>query len=232
MLGKMRVLFSIPTRNKKERPTEFEMEISVDGVVRTATIDVADCPSLPIVFPVFELPGILRGEENCGVIRNLNTYTAWPHMPDNEERLARLRKKFGGSFELLIEAETPIGPFIRMLAKIAHAQAVAEYGYESFKPMLRELILGDFNSAASLVGTQPLTEVMDSEDYPEGAHQISLGLVNLRKTSRYNQSVDRYLCASIRLFKDLKTPLYMVIVGVPSESLARKLEVPSHRAGQ
>ena len=90
--------------------------------------------------------------------------------------------------------------FSRLLAKIAHCYAVAEYGLNNFEPLLPDLILGKPSPLGHLVGDGFLEE--PPEDF---LHQIKL--ITMRVFEAY------FLVAEIRLFANLGAPRYRVAVG-------------------
>jgi hypothetical protein len=99
-----------------------------------------------------------------------------------------------GTFNALI--------FMRMLAKIGHAFAVATRGKDAFTPMLPELILGKNNAARWLIGVDPDAEKLPPHPLP---HDLSLEIIKV--------STGTYLVAAIRLFASIGMPKYRVVVG-------------------
>lgn len=90
------------------------------------------------------------------------------------------------------------GYFMRLLAKTAHALAVAKYGLGAFKPLLPDVIL-----------RPGLNNVVGGEfrDYPPDPHLHNAILKHVNAQGR------TYLVADIRLFAKLGAPLYSVVVG-------------------
>jgi hypothetical protein len=122
-----------------------------------------------------------------------------------EERVKRLP----GEINLLMRPPCdPVG-FARMLAKIAHAYAVAKLGPHGFRPLLTDLILGrDKMHLSHYVGTSP------REDQPTGErHYVSLATNHVSGQS--------FLVAEIKLFGHTKkAPIHTVIVGEPLTTAA------------
>lgn len=97
--------------------------------------------------------------------------------------------------------EARVEEFCLMLAKIAHAFAVAELGCEGFEPMLQNVILRqDLSDRAKFIGGLKYTEAPTDD-----LHEIRL---------------DRHVCdrpdlvsVRIRLLAKLGTPTYYVVAG-------------------
>lgn len=98
-------------------------------------------------------------------------------------------------------------PFVRMLAKIAHAFAVAEYGPNSFKPFLTDIIRKDDQQAWEDIWRRYIGTVdEEGEAFSPNLHEIRLEpcVINGRFL----------LVCTIRLFAFLKgcSPVYEVVV--------------------
>ena len=91
--------------------------------------------------------------------------------------------------------------FIKMVAKIAHAYAIAELGYGTFKPLLLDLILSRSNKHMfHLVGGSGTFDPIASP------YQISLADVSVENRS--------LIAVSVRIFAtEAASPTYLVIVG-------------------
>jgi hypothetical protein len=98
-----------------------------------------------------------------------------------------------------------VGPldYARMLAKIGHAFIVAEYGEDSFKPALTDLIRGRTDGAPYLVGGDDSGTPL--QDQPGQLHHVYRHDCNVN-------GVD-YILATIRLFAFMGMPRYHVVVG-------------------
>jgi len=100
-----------------------------------------------------------------------------------------------------------VTPFVRQLAKIGHAFAVATKGLDFFKPLLIPLILGDDppNMADLVGGIQGI-----EPHVPELLHELYV--------QEGNHAGKSLVLARIRLFshvnvEGLGTPTYYVVVG-------------------
>jgi hypothetical protein len=93
-----------------------------------------------------------------------------------------------------------------MLAKIAHGYAVAQLGFDSFSPLLPDLILGrNLTLASYLVGKCPSP--------PRIPEKPPLLMIEPRSVSAGQQ---RFFAVNMSLFTELgcETPAYTVIAGV------------------
>jgi hypothetical protein len=228
IFGNLRLLFDLPTRQKDQRPKELPLEIEVDGDIRTIMVPVADYPAVPIMFPIFDAPGILRGERPTNIFSNARCLPVLAHVPDNEARLKRLRERIGKPLKAKVEGHTAIGPFVRMLAKIAHSNAVAEFGLGSFKPLLPDIILGHSDHTPHFVGCIETIPAMLEPQFSDGTHRLffstSVVEFNIVEDGRLRVFQEEYLCAAIRLFKDMSSPTYLVVIGIPNPELTQQLK--------
>lgn len=111
--------------------------------------------------------------------------------PQFNERMARL------PVNASVGSRLDHRPFGRMLAKIAHAFAVAQYGLDGFEPLLPSIILGNATNTFYYVGGVTETEPRDIE---------SLHTLESRKTQRF-------VLAYVRLFEIMGAPAYDIVVG-------------------
>jgi hypothetical protein len=97
----------------------------------------------------------------------------------------------------------PITPntFSRMLAKIAHAYAIACKGYGTFESLLLDLIFGKTETANYWVGGEM--------EIPPISEEPLLHEINLRRGTVKGQT---YLIVTIQLFAFLPSPIYHVVV--------------------
>jgi hypothetical protein len=143
MLGPLRIRLKMPTRREKERPSELPLEyIRIDGQKEQVMVPSKEFPLSCTGFK-FPAPGLLRGlppsedAEGEVYIRYINGEFQNHMQPEGQ------RVKIG-TFSIL--------EFSRMLAKIAHAYAIAEFGENTFIPLLPDLILGKSTTPLYLVG--------------------------------------------------------------------------------
>jgi hypothetical protein len=118
-------------------------------------------------------------------------------------------KKFAGPGEEVVipTVITPV-PYARLIAKIAHALAVAMIGYNAFEPYLPGVILGTDKRHFHFIGSKAVHEPDNA-----GLHQLSIrhGIPNM---SLIGQPMDLvHVCAIVRLFCRFGMPEYLAIVG-------------------
>jgi hypothetical protein len=97
----------------------------------------------------------------------------------------------------------PINPevFCRMLARIAHAYAVAEFGYGNFRPYLRKLIRGRNHTPTFWVGGH--WEIPPPE----------AGVLHFIAKEEVQKGNQRLVVVRLRLFAFFGTPMYQIVVG-------------------
>jgi len=145
----------------------------------------------PVVFPVFELPGFLSARKAMisPQVRSVRLIAR----PAQVKALASATGADGFNVPL-----PDRGIFARFLAKVALGFAVACVGFDRFEEVfVKNAILGTSEDVGTWVGS--------TEDQPvgrgSGVHELSAELAN------------DILSVKIRLFAQLKTPEYLVIVG-------------------
>lgn len=98
--------------------------------------------------------------------------------------------------------------FARMLAKIAHTFAVAQYGIYSFLPLALPLILGTSNDPGRFVGGNAVADAMSKVDTDSSKY-----LHYVQRLDALDKNDVRYFGVSIQLFSCFGMPTYHVIVG-------------------
>lgn len=190
MLGPLRLRLDLPTRNKKDRPTRLNLEVvGPDGKTETENVDVRHYPQYLSTF-VMPPPGILEGKSPG------TTITITPRMITSQSH-GSIDPKWRTS--LVVQP----WPFLRMLAKIAHAFAVAELGwrqFETFTPLLNEIILETSSQVSHFIGC-----ISDARGAPHELHWLSGQSVV--------QTDTEYLVVDICLFASMRAPVFRAIVG-------------------
>jgi len=202
MYGPLRLLYDMPSRRKKKRPSTLLLKIK-----RTATeewsymeVEQEKYPFL-ILFPYFTAPLLLvkpLSHENQGAatdrfwIRGASPAYVFNDLLESLTRELRVHS-------IMPEAKSHVAEFCQLLAKIAYSYAVAELGYGSFEPYLLPGILrAELADCDSYVGS------LDKDEAPSALlHELSLG-----ETTRGDKIVVR-----VRLLSKLGTPTYFVVVG-------------------
>lgn len=191
MFGAARRQFKLPTRHPKR--LKPPLRTSIDGIERLFADE--DFPGLIVTFK-FDLPAILGMSGNAdevftgGVAVNI--------LPEFGERLNRARSRHGNKVEFPQGIEALM--FGRMLAKIAHAYAVAELGQGGFAPTLPEVIRHpDPPFLGRLVGG-----ALDGVAPGPDLHEVFI-----------DPRIDpRFVVVTIRLFSDRDLPAYWVVAGL------------------
>lgn len=191
---------------KKKRRTlqTLPLKILTNGKVVIKDVPLKEYPSM-VVTLLFDTPEILLGLNPVNKV--LSGGVAVGTFPPFGELL----KDYLAQGSVTIEpprksaTSTHLG---RMLAKIAHAYAVAELGIKGFNSVLQPIILGnDIRHLAYYVGGS-------REISPPLSSHYSISLLNSRSAT----SMPVYE-VEIRLLSDIQgMPTYRVIVGTPFET--------------
>lgn len=92
--------------------------------------------------------------------------------------------------------------FARMLAKIAYSYVAAEYGLGFFKPYVLDVIFGRSDDCFKFVGGK--FDILDA--IQDGDHITNISIL-------FRSSFQAFLIVEIRLFSQIKSPAYHVVVG-------------------
>jgi hypothetical protein len=196
ILGPTRIKLGLPTRRPKERPSELSLILSNQTTpVEERKIPVSEYPAA-IPGLLLPTPGILAGEKP----HDRMVGQSWIGYID--DRAQKIMEETGKGIRL---ATFNNHVFSQMLAKIAHSYAVAERGFHSFRPLLRDLIIGTSQTASYWVGGNGPVKPAQ----PEGLHRLELKREMLLGTE--------YVIVYIRLFCNFGAPEYRVVVGTSSE---------------
>lgn len=196
MLLVHRTKSGVQTRRRSERPVDFPLDVFRSGDVSEVRVPFEDYP-VDIYIPSLGLPGLLVGDAER---------QDW----EGIEIKVIAKQKFGidGADRIRTKMIIPGGEFARMIAKMAHAFAVAELGIQAFEPYLCEFIREGRGFAASLVGglgSRPPSRAQDAN----GCHELDLRVV--RNHGRH------LLLARIQLFAHLGMPIHQAVVGEVAE---------------
>jgi len=187
--------------SKKQKPESFivrQMRVTgFDGKNITSYDKVAELKVDPMDFPFvfmsykFLPPGVLVGrdiesEGSTEVVAQINQEEFKKYAPNDKDgfRIAPMN----------LEA------YCRMLAKIAHAYAVAELGYESFRPALRRFIRGKPFKPWHWIGSE---------------HPTPPSTASLHDIRWLIEAADHknYVVVELRLFSFMNSPRYRIVVG-------------------
>lgn len=195
--GAIRDKRAFPTRDRKAQKNRTHL--AVDGANgERLNIPILD-HSTPVPLYHFREPRILTGMPRG----NDNMHFTASILMDKEAEVAMQRKYPNWNKTHRFRARPHI--YARMLAKIGYAYAVAEYGGSStdaFTSLVTDLVLGRSDDWTLTVGgwwdiPAPI---------PGGDHLTDISVVQA--------ALDRsYLIVDVRLFSQLETPKYRVVVG-------------------
>jgi len=195
MLGPLRIRLNLPTRRKKARPSQLSLEyIRADGQKELVTVPTQEYPFVCTGFR-FSAPGLLRGVQPNESAKGELVEVVIRYI---EGEIRNHIKSDGQRVKL---STVNMQQFSRMLAKIAHAYAIAEYGENSFVPMLPDLILGKSDTSAYLVGGDVSAPLLDEPV-----------LHHIYRQDCLSNGVE-YMLIAIRLFAFVGMPRYHVVVG-------------------
>jgi hypothetical protein len=194
MLGNFRTKLGLPTRRPAERPERIEiLHRDSAGNVTSDNVPLDDYPDIAVGYrlpPAGILVGGRRDDPIEGdLIVQTNVLQLESHRIPGKDTILKL-----GGFNTL--------KFMRMVAKIGHAHAIAKLGVKAFRPLLPELILGTSTEARWLIGRDP-----NSESLPAATTIHDLWLEQVEVAN------GRFLLAGVRLFSFAGLPKYHVVVG-------------------
>jgi hypothetical protein len=193
----------LPTRRKKERPKTLEYRLNFGDRIETYDSPIEEHPST-VALPHLPMPGLLLefsknvGWKKLSLISWTKRTNIWHNPPI-------------GTVSLKVKLDMNVLVFARMLAKIAHSYIAGEFGIDTFRPMLQDLILGNDKNAAFVVGSEPhLSPPTELKS-------------NTLHWDRWDGHGKSFLSARIRLFTHLGwgveapanigSPIYHVVVG-------------------
>ncbi len=175
---------------KRMRVNEYDAER--DEIVDYTQLSMEDVPveQYPIFYQTFEFPepGVTAGRLAS---RDLS-YSMWCKLEEQN-----FRARFGDQEGFRISPGRPEA-FCRLLAKTAHAFAVAEFG-DIFQPSLTNYIRGAPLDRLQWIGC-PEVRAGSSALHDINAQHISIGDID-------------YLSIDLRLFGCIDSPVHRVIVG-------------------
>lgn len=206
ILGPFRLRFNSPTRNPKDRPSKlpltFATAIGDEPVpLQTITVPTSEFPMAFVGLRLRrarildgKLPLRLRGDETQTAVDG----EIWgKSLPEDMEKY--VPKGIGIDYGFGLGKIQPV-TFAKLIAKIAHAYAVAELGLNFFKPLATDLILGKTDTLSQWVGGD--WEIPKPSD----------ALFDLKLEQASSNGVN-FLLVHVRLFSFFGTPQYHVVVG-------------------
>lgn len=200
MYGPLRLLYDLPSRRKKSRPSKLPLKVKVKASDDWSYIDVEQerYPFL-VLFPQLSMPNKLSGEtERHGA----KAKTFWIRGASPSYVFKNLLQQLTIQLNvdtIMPEAKAEVDRFCQMLAKIAYSYAVAELGIEAFEPFLIPHILRK--------------ELDDADDFIGCWSETEKATRNLHEISIVEMIDKSFVIVRIRLLAKLETPTYLVVTG-------------------
>jgi HNH endonuclease len=193
--GPRRIL-GLPQKNRgrKRRAKPDTFDIKADG--RSLEVEAHELPGMLVTF-TFDPPGILANAEPREVFSGR---ICFQQLPGFGERLSNMRARHNFKDQIALPVRGDAADHGRLLAKIAHAYAVAELGIGGFRPFLNDIIL---NKPPLHIGHY-VGGLFGDAPQGEDLHEILLG---------DEFWGDKHVVVEIQLFADRAMPKYLVVAG-------------------
>ncbi len=191
----------------KRRDRSMPAEFLIGSRWTSKEVPIPDYPVLFLV-PVLPMPRLIVPVDEPSNVLQFQLLDAVT--PGARSRLLEQHGAAGLRYK---SAGTRIGPFVRLLAKIAHSYAVASEGLGSFVPLLLPVIRGEaLEAAANLIGG---TGESGSGGSATSRHRLSCTWRTIDNR--------RYLVVKIILFADMGLPEYVCLTGVENGTTPPRL---------
>lgn len=208
--GPARIFLGMPTRRPKERPETLTLQTERNGESRRIEVRPEKHPFWLAMWDFQKKPELLLGDRSDNLGAAVLYMLCSPELMEPDTSIT-----VPGSFDS--------GVLSQLLAKVAHAYAVAELGHESFTPFLPELIFEKHKSKVVALANR-LIGGINQVEWPAASnnlHEISLRPVALAEST--------YIVATVRLFAFLGTPIYEVVVGERPNAAIPEVAAAIHR---
>jgi hypothetical protein len=193
MWGDARISYDAPSRRKKERPTHIKVH-DPEQPGRTVKVPYSEYPA-PIIFYKMQKAGMLLGAPE-----NLDISGAWQFSAvHDDKRVKGFEDKFG--IKLTAKFRHVPNSFGRLLAKIGYGQVLWALEPDEFRPLCVPYILGAKSNVSYVVG--------GTFDIPPPNPGIGYNL----RTVVYGDKTRILLIALLRIYANLHSPIYHVVVG-------------------
>jgi HNH endonuclease len=196
IFGKMRMQWGFPTRRKRERPSHIDVIAMRGDILDKNAVSIDRLPLIPIPMPVLSSPGILTGAQPT----DTNTFDIKIYYT-TEKSTFELCKQINSSV-VGFEVKFNYFAFSRMIAKIAHALTIAEYGLDKINSVLQKYIIGGNETISYVVGG---AQSMCSTAQDNATWRAESGI--------FDRGDAKFLTVKIQLFRFLPScPTYWVVV--------------------
>lgn len=214
-LGVFRAQVDAPTRNKKDRPKEVEIEFFEIGEDRRVVRDLGKRS-----IPILEAPTMINLWQSPppAILQEAFRRPSQPWSFSDRVAVEALCKQVAAETGAKHGIAMSIGKvnrdqYLRSLAKTAHAYAAAELGLDAFEPFLCDIILNKSDDLELYVGDMPGIGPFAFD--PEHTLQISLGEAD-------SGSAGQYLVVRIQLYPSIRSPEHLVVVGKAKEDIGAR----------
>jgi hypothetical protein len=218
-LGSFRARIGAPTRNKadreKERPIKMARLDDDGNPIEVHSLSMKP-EQLPLLLLSWRLPvpGIfIVGREPHEEILG----EGWARFDeDGANAYVTVYRKITGHTGNVGLNVAKLDPpkYFRFLAKMAHAMAVAEFGYDAFEPFLPDIILGKSKTYCHYIGGE--MEVPEPED-----SEVSCRI----HVNELAGDEDSLITVHVQLFPNYGSPIHHVVAGrraLTEESIAAR----------
>ena len=201
MYGPLRLLYGLPSRRKRERPSTLQLKVKKTSGSEWEYVSVPQerYPFL-ITFPYFEAPAAMYTADASSAA-GPGTKQLWirggsPHY--NFKQLLQSLVEELGVYSVMPESKADVSAFCSLLAKVALSYLAAEAGIYAHRSRLAQIALGeDMSNCLYYIGS-----VKKDEPPVERLHDLSFER-HLRTDS---------ILVRIRLLSKLGTPTYFVVL--------------------
>lgn len=200
-----RTVLGMKTKRKKDRPKEFSIETIKDSVSTFHNLSVEEYMA---VIPMWQLgpPGKYPFDRNADGLRHGEARLIVFNTRSDGE-IATLAEKYDAD-EIKVHFRLYFEEFLLMVAKMAYCFAVDKYGLNQIEEVyVLPAILGKTRDIYHWVGGDGYQELYEIGRGTKADHVVVAGVVQGEIRLR------------LKLFKDLQTPEYYVIVGQLSEAV-------------
>ena len=192
---RFRSKYGLPTRRPKNRVKTVLLESRKGGHIAVPTNEY----SAPVPLYKFATARILSGAQSIPNSRGWSVSILVDG--DEEERLQQRYPLWNWQHVIRVKPYR----FARFIAKIGYAYAVAEVGLHCFRPLVRDIILGQSDDYFHFVGSAP--QDPPSSGWPRGGkHHFGI-------TIRFVEDGIGLIVVDIKLFAEAGTPNYHAVVG-------------------
>ena len=192
MWGDARIAFNVPTRRPKQRPKFISIPTTAPGQT-PITVPYADYPA-GMVFYWADRAGILQG-----LPQDVDLSAFWLlKMVTDKKKADDFHRRHPN--RLVVQFRHEPENFARMVSKIGYCQVLTQLDRADFEEFCTPYIIGNKPNPSFIFGGNPNT-----------VPDMSFGY--FLNTAGYGTLDDTIIVAEIKLFSNLETPFYHVVVG-------------------